>query len=457
MAKLVVVKGLHIGQEYIWHPKSELITIGRGGKNDFKLQDEAVSRHHATILSDNGQLVIKDAGSSYGVLVNNKRVERKALENGDEIGLGNELLVFYKHGFFDLDDEISNADTIAPLMDATLKGTLKSKVNFSSIIGASPSMRKVFALMEKACSADVADIPVMILGETGTGKELVANEIHKNSPRKAAYFIAQNCAAIPENMLESELFGYKRGAFTGADSDKPGLFEAADHGTLFLDEIADASLATQAKLLRAVELGEIRRLGENLPRRVDVRITSAANRDLEEAIKASRFREDLYFRLNSLTIKLPPLRERRGDILLLASFFLKKYNEQFNKGLLGLAQNARAALLTYDWRGNVRQLESIIRTAVLLFEGKKGENLISHNDISAAFGIDSISEKFRNSLDETLDVIEEICIKEALAQTNNNISESAKLLSTNRKRIQRRLNEWRKESRGAEEPRSRGE
>lgn len=451
MARLVVVKGLHIGQEYIWHPKSELITIGRGGKNDFKLQDEAVSRHHATILSDNGQLVIKDAGSSYGVLVNNKRVERKALENGDEIGLGNELLVFYNHGFFDLDDEISNADTIAPLMDATLKGTLKSKVNFSSIIGASPSMRKVFALMEKACSADVADIPVMILGETGTGKELVANEIHKNSPRKAAYFIAQNCAAIPENMLESELFGYKRGAFTGADSDKPGLFEAADHGTLFLDEIADASLATQAKLLRAVELGEIRRLGENLPRRVDVRITSATNRDLEEAIKASRFREDLYFRLNSLTIKLPPLRERRGDILLLASFFLKKYNEQFNKGLLGLAQNARAALLTYDWRGNVRQLESIIRTAVLLFEGKKGENRISHNDISAAFGIDSISEKFRNSLDETLDVIEEICIKEALAQTNNNISESAKLLSTNRKRIQRRLNEWRKEHKTDEE------
>lgn len=457
MAKVVVVKGLHIGQEYIWHPKSELITIGRGGKNDLKLQDQAVSRHHATILFDNGQLVIKDAGSSYGVLVNNKRVERKALENGDEIRLGNELLVFYNHGFFDLDDEISNAATIAPLMDATLKGTLKSKVNFSSIIGASPSMRKVFALMEKACSADVADIPVMILGETGTGKELVANEIHKNSPRKAAYFIAQNCAAIPENMLESELFGYKRGAFTGADSDKPGLFEAADHGTLFLDEIGDASLATQAKLLRSVEKGEIRRLGENLARRVDVRITSATNKDLEAQIKDGRFREDLYFRLNSLTIKLPPLRERRGDILLLASFFLKKYNEQFNKGLLGLAQNARAALLTYDWRGNVRQLESIIRTAVLLFEGKKGENLISHNDISAAFGIDSISEKFRNSLDETLDVIEEICIKEALAQTNNNISESAKLLSTNRKRIQRRLNEWRKESRGAGEQGSRGE
>jgi transcriptional regulator with PAS, ATPase and Fis domain len=250
-------------------------------------------------------------------------------------------------------------------------------------------------------------------------------------------------------MLESGLFGFKRGAFTGAETDKPGLFETVDGGTLFLDEITDASPATQAKLLRAVELGEIRRLGENFTRHVDVRIISATNKDIEKEVRKGRFREDLYFRLNSLTIRLPPLCERRGDILLLANFFLKKYNEQFNKGIAGLTPSACSALLNYAWPGNVRQLESAIRTAVLLADGT---NQISQSEISATLGImsgtgiggiESFEEKFHESLNDTLQVVEDICIKEALAQTDGNISEAAKLLSTNRKRIQRRIQRWR--------------
>jgi transcriptional regulator with PAS, ATPase and Fis domain len=209
---------------------------------------------------------------------------------------------------------------------------------------------------------------MLILGETGTGKELAARAIHYNSSRRAKPFTAINCAAIPENLLESELFGYESGAFTGALSRKIGLIEATSGGTLFLDEVGDLPQMTQSKILRVLQDKEVRRLGGRDTIRVDVRIIAATNKDLEEELQKKGFREDLYYRLKVVTIELPPLRERKEDIFALTEFFIKKYNQEFGKRVKGMEENAMKALMEYHWPGNIRQLESVIERAVLMSE-----------------------------------------------------------------------------------------
>ncbi|MEW6106411.1 MAG: sigma-54 dependent transcriptional regulator [Bacillota bacterium] len=238
----------------------------------------------------------------------------------------------------------------------------------SDIIGASEKMQAVFRLVEKVARTDAT---VLIRGESGTGKDLIAREIHRQSLRAAKPFVSINCAALPETLLESELFGHARGAFTGAVSTKRGLFEEAEGGTVFLDEIGDVSLALQAKLLRFLQSKEYIRVGETSVRRVDVRVIVATNKDLEEAIERGDFRRDLYYRLNVITVHLPPLRERREDIPLLAKHFARKYAASLLKGPITFSPEAMAALTAYDWPGNVRELENAVERAVVLAEGNE--------------------------------------------------------------------------------------
>ncbi|MFN3740817.1 MAG: sigma-54-dependent transcriptional regulator, partial [Thermodesulfovibrionales bacterium] len=244
-----------------------------------------------------------------------------------------------------------------------LKEELSEHFKIEGIVGRSPNFLKALSIARRVSSTNAT---VLITGESGTGKELIAKAIHYNSPRSARPFVAINCASIPETLIESELFGYEAGAFTGAVSRKKGLFEAANEGTLFLDEIGDLPLTTQAKLLRALQEKEIMRLGGREPIKIDVRIIAATNKDLEEELKKGRFREDLFYRLRVITIEMPPLRERKEDIPLLVEHFIKKYSKEFQKTIKGIEPLALKRLEGYHWPGNVRQLMAVIEKAVIM-------------------------------------------------------------------------------------------
>lgn len=244
-----------------------------------------------------------------------------------------------------------------------LKESLAEKYGLGNIIGDSPQMQKVYDLVRKIADTDIT---VLITGESGTGKELIAQTIHYTSNRKDKPFIKVNCAAIPETLLEEELFGHEKGAFTGAHQQKPGKFEIANNGTMFLDEIGDMTLSTQTKILRVIQEREFERIGGIKPIKVDVRLIAATNMNLIKAISEGRFREELYYRLNVLPIHLPPLRDRQGDVPLLIDHFIKKYNKRFNKNIMGITSVAIDALLKYNWPGNIRELENLIQRGVVL-------------------------------------------------------------------------------------------
>ena len=233
------------------------------------------------------------------------------------------------------------------------------------MVGDSAAMRRVFELLEKITRSDVS---VLVHGETGTGKELVARALHEYGPRKAKPFLAENCAAVPANLLESELFGHKKGSFTGAVADRQGHFVAANGGTVFLDEIGDMPLAMQAKLLRVLQEGEVRPVGSNLTQKVDVRVIAATNKDLAAMCKQGTFRADLYFRLNVVTIVLPPLRERAGDVRHLVRFVLQRLSKELGREI-GIEKGALAALEKWRWPGNVRELDNVLRRAAVFAKG----------------------------------------------------------------------------------------
>jgi sigma-54-dependent transcriptional regulator len=245
----------------------------------------------------------------------------------------------------------------------TLKELISQSLNLDSVIGSSPAMKKVYTLIEKVSSSKAT---ILLRGETGTGKELIAATIHQNSPAAEGAFIAQNCAALPAELLESEMFGYKKGAFSGATSNKKGLFELAHNGTLFLDEIGDMPMALQTKLLRVLQESKLRPLGGVTEISVNVRVIAATNSPLESLIKKGQFREDLYYRLNVFPIILPPIREREEDIPALVSYFLGKYSENYDKTIIGLSPMVLNAFNEYPFPGNVRELENIMERAILL-------------------------------------------------------------------------------------------
>jgi len=260
-----------------------------------------------------------------------------------------------------------------------LRQQLRGKYKFDRIIGNSPAMQQVFSRMEKIVHTDST---ILILGESGTGKELVAKAIHFNGPRREKPFIAINCGAIPAELLESELFGHARGSFTGAVADKPGKFEAANGGTIFLDEIGTMPMHLQMKLLRVLQEHEVERVGTSKKIKLNVRVISATNANIEDEVKRGAFREDLYYRLNVIPILLPPLRERREDIALLARHFLLKSCKEMNRPLMSISPAAMQALEAYDWPGNVREMENVIERSVALTDGE----IIERSDLPAGIG-----------------------------------------------------------------------
>ncbi|MBV8054561.1 MAG: sigma 54-interacting transcriptional regulator, partial [Deltaproteobacteria bacterium] len=346
-----------------------------------------------------------------------------------------------------------------------LRRDLASQLRFDEMVGTGPAMAEVFQLMETAAASSIT---VLIEGETGTGKELVARGIHRASARADGPFLAMNCAAMPETLLESELFGHRRGAFTGAIRDQPGLFRSAAGGTVFLDEVGEMPSPMQAKLLRVLEQGEVVPLGESVPSRVDVRVLSATNRHLRADVQQEKFRSDLFYRIAVFPIKLPPLRERREDIPILVQQFVKRAAERQHKLVSGFDEAALAVFAAYGWPGNIRELQNEIERAVAL---ARDESMLGLQQISSSIrdsatitgqqqlvpeiGIklpsatgDSASSKqipaakggatFR----EARAVFEAHFITDAIAHSDGNISRAAKLMGLSRVQLQRKIKEY---------------
>jgi len=296
------------------------------------------------------------------------------------------------------------------------------EVSFEEMLGTSTQIQEVFAAIRKVATTDV---PVLITGESGTGKELTARAIHRQSVRKEGPFVVINCSAIPETLLESELFGHEKGAFTGAHIQRKGRIEAAQSGTLFLDEIGELSLSLQVKLLRFLQEHQIERVGGREKIQVDVRVIAATNRDLKQKILEGGFREDLYYRLGVITISLPPLREREGDIQLLAKTLMEKYSSENNKKITGFTQQAVRAIQTHSWPGNIRELENRIKRAVIMAEGSK----LTLADLE----LDSVYAKYESKgLKEAREALERDFIKKALSKNKGNVTKAAEELGVSR-------------------------
>jgi len=305
------------------------------------------------------------------------------------------------------------------------------------LVGNSRTMREVFGLISQVADSSTT---VLIHGETGTGKELVARAIHKNSPRAQGPFVEVNCAAMPDTLLESELFGHERGAFTGANMRRRGRFEEANGGTIFLDEVGELSAAAQAKLLRVIQEKQFQPLGSNATVRVSVRVIAATNRDLENAAASGTFRPDLYYRLNVFPIYLPPLRDRGGDIMLLADYFVEKYARQLKKPVKRISTPAIDLLLAYHWPGNVRELENCIERAVLLSTGDTIDSV--HLPPSLQMKAVPAQRKRHGKLETLVGSYERSLIVDALKDAKGNQSEAARLLGTTKRIIQYKLDKY---------------
>ncbi|HSA59910.1 MAG TPA: sigma-54 dependent transcriptional regulator [bacterium] len=320
---------------------------------------------------------------------------------------------------------IEKTDLLRKIRELEVSGTEEDR--FLDIVGKSLKMHEVYQLIDRVAPSNSS---VLILGESGTGKELVARAIHQKSRRKDNPFVVINCAALPETLLESELFGYRKGAFTGAFADKKGLFEEADGGTIFLDEIGEITPAVQVKLLRVLQNGEIRRIGGSENSRVDVRVLAATNKDLHQQVKTKAFREDLFYRLNVITLTLPPLRERKDDVSLLAYHFLKKFSEKTGKNVERISMDTLQTLEEYRWPGNVRELENVIERAVVLAEGGTitarelppkllGEFFYLPETRSET---DFIHLPYRSAKQKALNLFNRAYISNLLRQTSGNVS-----------------------------------
>jgi two-component system, NtrC family, response regulator HupR/HoxA len=422
-----------------------LTSIGRAPGNTIVLDEPHVSRHHTVIrVNEGGTYLISDLGSSNGTYLNARRVllpER--LRHRDVIKIGAVTLTFMHAASERPQAQSAGGD------DYTMTG--EEPRHELTVVGTGPAMEAVFRLMTKAAGSTIA---VLIQGETGTGKELVARAIHAVSARGRGPFLAVNCAAMPETLLESQLFGHRRGSFTGADRDRVGLFEAATGGTLLLDEIGEMPVAMQAKLLRVLQEGEITPVGDTKPRPVDVRVLSATNRDLSIEVTQRRFREDLFYRLASFPIVLPPLRERREDIPVLVERFAAQAAHAHRKRIDGIAPEAMECLQRFDWPGNVRELQNEVQRAVVLAE--HGETL----------AVEHLSPRLRGD-PETADESEPIVgeepaagaqpaaqlrearaqfearhIADVLRQQGGNVSRAAVVLGLSRMQLHRKLKEY---------------
>jgi len=339
----------------------------------------------------------------------------------------------------DVRDTVNRAarQALSSRQNRVLRGQLDKQFSFEGIIGASNAMARILKIVRQVADSKIT---VLIVGDSGTGKDLIAHAIHRNSPRKNKPLLISNCAAYAEGVLESELFGHVKGAYTGAASDRRGVFEEADGGTLFLDEVGDMPQSMQAKVLRAIENGEIVRVGSNKPIRVDVRLVAATNQDLRQKVNDGTFREDLYYRLNQVTLRVPPLRSRREDIPLLIDHFIKQANIEHGKDVAGIDPEAVRRLTNYHWEGNVRQLQNTISAMVVLAE-------------SPMLDVSDIPDPIRGSTDlvpvghpgvagRTLEEIERVAIAETLKLTQGNRERAAKVLGIGARTLYRKLKEY---------------
>ncbi len=318
-----------------------------------------------------------------------------------------------------------------------LREHMDKHYGFEGIIGHSAGMVRILETVRRVARSN---LPVLVQGESGTGKELIAYAIHNNSRRKNGRFVALNCAGLSETLLEDELFGHVKGAYTGATGDRKGRFEYADGGTIFLDEVGDMPAAMQAKLLRVLENGEVVRVGSNEPLHVDVRIISATNTNLEERVKQQRFREDLYFRLAGVTIRIPPLRDRREDIPQLIEHFIKLADDAHDTKVVGIAPEARRALMGFDWPGNVRQLRNVIENMVVL----AGDGKLAVDDLPPEFrGVDQPVEQRAGALaGVSISQAEKQLISNTLKMVSSNRSQAAKILGIGERTLYRKIKEY---------------
>jgi DNA-binding NtrC family response regulator len=393
----------------------DVCKIGSHASNDVVLRDPMVSRFHCRLVREDGIWTLRDSGSMNGTTLNGVR-----LRDGD---VGTEGVLAIGDSIVRVRSGVPQKEDFVPMLPS-----------FGALVGTSLPMRRMFALLDKIAQSD---INVLIEGESGTGKELVATEIMQRSARAEKPFVVVDCGAISPNLVESELFGHVRGAFTGADRDRTGAFEAADGGTVFLDEIGELPLELQPKLLRALEAREIRRVGETKPRRVNVRVISATNRDLEREVNKGRFREDLYFRLAVISTRVPPLRERLDDLLILIRTFLAQ---------LGVVEEERlfpasvlGEMAKHDWPGNVRELRNYVERSVVLQSAnltlRRGAGGVTSTQ-GPANGID-LSVPFRLAKDAVIDSFERSYLSQLLEAAGGNMSKAARMAGMDRMYLHR--------------------
>jgi DNA-binding NtrC family response regulator len=415
--------------------------LGRGPECDVVVADDSVSRRHARLIVSD-VLLLEDLGSTNGTKVNARSIgvkERVPVAVGTIIELGTATLVLQRG---------VRVDAASPPPASSRAPVRHSIARAEEAVVNDVTMRNLYGLL-----AMIAPTPlsVLIMGETGVGKEVFATAIHRRSTRATKPFMVISCAALPESTLEAELFGFEKGSFTGALNCKTGLFEAADGGTVFLDEVGEIPLATQAKLLRVIETGEIMRLGSVKEKVVDVRFLAATNRDLRDAITEGRFRADLFFRLNGVSITLPPLRSRRADIAPLARHLAERVAKTMGRPSLRLSDTAIASLERRDWPGNVRELRNVIERAIVMCRGQEiGEADLSATDalsswttpLAKAIPAPRVHESTTQPLRDEIRSLERERIEEALARCGGNQSQAARWLGVSRQTLIHRLEDY---------------
>jgi transcriptional regulator with GAF, ATPase, and Fis domain len=422
--KLLIVSGALQGREFVLN--KEQFTIGSGEHNDLALHDSTISKHHCEITVDGEGYRIRDQESTNGTIVQGVKISSAYLSPGAEIQLGKTRIVF------------------CPLLESS-DIPLSRNENFGGMIGRSMTMRRVFYLAETYAPTEAT---IMITGETGTGKEILAEEIHRHSLRKEKPYIVIDCAAMAKDLIESELFGHVKGAFTSANADREGAFELADGGTVFLDEIGDLSPELQPKLLRVLEKREIRRVGENRIRKIDVRIICATNRMLATEVNEGRFREDLYYRLSVVQMELPPLRRRRDDIALLVKKFLVDLHGPNALEAIADFDRTMDVLKRHEWPGNVRELRNLIEAA--FYSEARPINLSTFLSLDRLRGGSkreaeptfSADKPFKDAKNELIEGFERAYIQDLLTRNRTNVSRSARDAGIERAYLQRLIKKY---------------
>jgi transcriptional regulator with GAF, ATPase, and Fis domain len=392
------------------------IRIGSSRGADLVLYDNAVSRHHLSLRVESAGIRLLDAGSRNGTVLDGLRVRDAYARPDSSILIGNTTLRLR-------------------LLHDVIELPLSSRERFGALRGKSAAMRMVFTVLERVVSVDDT---ILIEGETGTGKELAAEAVHEESPRSGGPFVVFDCSAVAPSLLESELFGHVRGSFSGAVADREGAMEAADGGTLFLDEIGELPLELQPKLLRALERFEVRRLGSNTQRRVDVRVVAATNRNLAGEVSAGRFREDLYYRLAVVRVTMPPLRERPEDIPLLVDHFTQELSRR-GRTVEPMPDRTMRAFMGQAWPGNVRELRNAVARSLSLGTAAVGPASRPSAGAPAVSATIDTSIPLKTARERLAEAFEEAYLRRALEETGGNISHAARLAGVNRKLVQRAI------------------